>query len=517
MATKRAFVSLVRELAPPASDHPWAWHNVDLLIMSSQARVRSEREISQALDELLFERELRGLHVPVIGRIGLGAIGIPGLFYTAGGTAALGLDPSIVFLFLGAMIAVAGINIYFLTLLRAKRRVAFVGLLGALLDGLLIVSFFALTFAFSKDFGLSPAAIFKSELPVVVIAFTVINGLALRPRYPIIVGTASTGVLLVTAVYAALDPSTVFSSDWRETIAGAAMDAPQLVTTVLFAAGITAAVAYITAVARRTIRAGITSELENARLQRDQLRLVMREKVEALGRLVAGVSHEINNPLGVAKSGIDTERRALEKIGAALPEESETGQRALEAATGILTTITEALDRIEATENSLRAFAHLDEADFQKVRLDEELRIVISLLPPELDVRERIELRHAPGLPELYVNARDVNQMFMTLLRRAFETLPERSGLVAISTRSEEDAVLIEISDNGDGMDEETQRTLFDVTLRSHGSRVAADFDLPTAQAIAQRHGGDITVASKLGHGATLTVRLPTRAKPEPS
>jgi signal transduction histidine kinase len=227
------------------------------------------------------------------------------------------------------------------------------------------------------------------------------------------------------------------------------------------------------------------------------------------------VSHEINNPLGVAKSGIDTERRALEKIEAELPEESETGQRALKAAKSMLSTIAAALDRIEATENSLRTFAHLDEAEFQKVRLDEELRTVISLLPPELDVRGRLDLQHAPGLPELYVNAREVNQMFMTLLRSAFEALPERSGLVAISSRLEEDTVLIEISDNGEGMDEETQRALFDVTLRSHGSRVAAGFDLPAAQAIAQRHGGYITVDSKLGQGSTVTVRLPTRAKPE--
>ncbi len=483
--------------------------------MSSPVQVRSEREISHAVDELLFEREVRGLRVPVIGRIGLCAIGIPGLLYTAGGTARLGLDPLAVFLFLGVMFGVAGINVYFFFLLKVGSKVSVVGLLGAIIDALLIVSTFVLTFVFSKDTGLSPASIFKTEVPIVVIAFTVINGLALRPRYPIIVGTTATGALLVTAVYAALDPSIVFSSDLRETMAGAAMDAPQLATTVLFTAGITAAVSFIDAVARRTIRAGITSEVENARLQRDQLRLVMREKVEALGRLVAGVSHEINSPLGVAKSGIDTQRRALEKIDAELPEHSEKGQRAVKVATSVLSTIAKALDRIEATENSLRAFAHLDEAEFQKVRLDEELRTVISLLPPELGVHGRIELQHAPGLPELYVNAREVNQMFMTLLRSAFEALPERSGLVAISTRSEEDAVLIEISDNGDGMDEETQRALFDVTLRRHGRRVAAGFDLPAAQAIAQRHGGDITVESKLGQGSTLTVRLPT-SKPEP-
>ena len=78
-------------------------------------------------------------------------------------------------------------------------------------------------------------------------------------------------------------------------------------------------------------------------------------------------------------------------------------------------------------------------------------------------------------MPELYVNAREINQMFMALLRRAFESLPRHTGGVTVSARLEADAVLVEVSDNGAGMDGPTQRALFDVTLRNESGRVAAD------------------------------------------
>jgi signal transduction histidine kinase len=480
-----------------------------------QSDVHAPPTIS-AVDRILFEREVRGLLVPVLGRIALGLIGITSLLYTTHATLELGLDLTALYLFLAVMAVGTGLNLYFLYLLRVGRHVGVVGFLGAGVDVLVIAASFGLTLHFSRFIGLSPGAIFKSELPLTFTAFVVVNGLALRPAYPLIVGVAATMALMATAIYAALDPVTVFSSELHQTMSGPALDAPQLVTTVLFVAGVTAAVTSITAAVRRTIRRGIATELENARLQREQLKVVMREKVEALGRLVAGVSHEINNPLGVAKSGIDTQRRALQKIDGELPPTSQKGHRAVTAATSVLDSVAEALGRIEATEQSLRAFAHLDEGDFQRVRLADEIDATVSMLDPDLNAPRRLTLAVSPQLPELFVRAREINQMLMALLRRALESDPEHAGEVRVEAESAGDAVVVRISDAGPGIEEATRRQLFDVNLRSQGRRVAADFDLPTAQAIAHRHGGDITAVSELGRGTTFTVRLPIGAAAGP-
>lgn len=216
--------------------------------------------------------------------------------------------------------------------------------------------------------------------------------------------------------------------------------------------------------------------------------------------------------LGVAISGVDTQRRALVQIQAELPADSGKGRRAVAAATNVLDSVAEALDRIEATEHSLRAFAHLDQGAVQRVHLADEIATSVSLLPADLNAAHRLTVDVPDDLPLLDVRAREVNLMLVALIRRAFESLPDGAGEVSIRAQSAGDSVVICISDTGPGLDETTRRSLFDVTLRRHGPRIAADFDLPAALAIAHRHRGDISVASELGGGTTFTVRLPTGA-----
>lgn len=520
LAPRKAQASQRRLIAIKRGPHSstgcrWTWIPGEYDTEPLPDRARRSRlsgvapELRNAVDELLFEREAQGLLYPVLGRIGIGIAGIVSLSYTyADGPNVPGLGGSTLYPFIGLMVAVALLNTFFLYLLRVGRHVGVVGFVGAAADALVIIATFALTFYYIGHTGLSPAVVFKTELPLFFTTFVVVNGLALRPAYPLIAGSVASIALLCTVIYTVFDPSSVFSSNLYETMAGAAFDLPQLVMTVLLTAAVTAAATATTAAARRLIRQGITSELENAQLRETQLELVMREKVKALGRLVAGVSHELNNPLGVAKSGLQTQRRALEKIEDELPSTSSIGRRSMDAANQVLGTVTEALNRIETIEKSLRGFAHLDEGDFQKVVLAQEIDNGLSLLPPEY-ASHRVRNDVASDLPEIFVRAREVNQMLMALVRHALSALPEDRGQVSIQAKSLDEAVVIEISDTGPGLDETTQRGLFDVSLRRAGQRVEADFDLPTAQAIAHLHGGDISVDSELGQGTTFRVRLP--------
>jgi signal transduction histidine kinase len=251
----------------------------------------------------------------------------------------------------------------------------------------------------------------------------VINGLALRPRYPIVVAVGATLVLIFCYIRVLKDPQTRFSSLPTESYAGSAIDPFQIPNTIAIVAAIGIAMAFITHVARKTIRQAIANELLNAELQREQLALLMREKVEALGKLVAGVSHEINSPAGVISSGVDTQTRAIQEIEAQVSDRVEASKplaRAIGAARSTGGMMREAAQRIANTTKSLRAFEHLDEADFQKVDLHREIENALELIPAE--TRGETELQRVYGeLPELYLQAGDISQALMTILQNAFE------------------------------------------------------------------------------------------------
>ncbi|MCA9879720.1 MAG: hypothetical protein KC442_18130, partial [Thermomicrobiales bacterium] len=147
-----------------------------------------------------------------------------------------------------------------------------------------------------------------------------------------------------------------------------------------------AAVAYAAHVGRQTVLRAIERELEHAAYQRHQLQVVMREKVKAIGKLVAGVSHEINTPVGALQSGVDTQRRILERLEQALDPAAgpdPKAQRMLQIGRQSLDAMRTATDRISSLEASLRGLAHLDEADLRRVDLARELDSVVSAVKRE--------------------------------------------------------------------------------------------------------------------------------------
>ena len=145
----------------------------------------------------------------------------------------------------------------------------------------------------------------------------------------------------------------------------------------------------MTHAARKTVRMAIEQEVLNAELQRKQAEVVMREKMHGMAKLVAGVSHELNSPLGVMQSGLDTQATALKRLDGKV---SGKDAKALKAALAVGATLGEAAQRISATAASLRNFAHLDEA--APVDLDQsQLRGAAPLvgLPKKPGLRPRVK------------------------------------------------------------------------------------------------------------------------------
>ena len=157
-----------------------------------------------------------------------------------------------------------------------------------------------------------------------------INSLALRPLYPLIltaVGILVEGGILVLA---RADPTVVWVEDPALVFAGAASSVGLFIAHAIYLGIVGGALAFMTRGARRTFRDAVELEVEQARLLREQGEIVMEGRLVALGKLVAGLSHEINTPVAVLKSNATTIGTALKLIRGALPKTDPKMERVLD-------------------------------------------------------------------------------------------------------------------------------------------------------------------------------------------
>jgi two-component system NtrC family sensor kinase len=268
------------------------------------------------------------------------------------------------------------------------------------------------------------------------------------------------------------------------------------------------------------LRAMVRNAIEKQRLARElresQAELVQSEKMGSLGRLVAGISHEINTPLGVLQSGSQTMALAAEKIrewsAAQSGGEAEKLGRFVEA---ILTTAQlsqSACERISAIIGNLKQFARLDEAEYQRVNLHDGILSTLALVKSELGGGIEV-VKEFGEIPEIECSPRQLNQLVMNLLLNAMEAIRQNGGKGRIRVRTvpASDEVQIVVEDNGCGIAPEHLEKIFDPGFTTKGVKVGTGLGLPISYQIVEAHGGRIDVASQPGEGATFTVTLPVR------
>ena len=250
-------------------------------------------------------------------------------------------------------------------------------------------------------------------------------------------------------------------------------------------------------------------------LRETQNHLVMQEKMASLGKLVAGVAHEINNPIGAVNSSVDNADRCIDKILDVLGK-GETGEAV--RGKGQLAQMVKVLkdnarnaltagERIAQVVKSLKAFARLDEAEYQNVDLHEGLDSTLTLQQHEL--KDRIHIVRTYGeIPEIDCYAGELNQVFMNLLVNAIQAI-EGEGTIRIETSADSEYVYVKISDTGKGILPENMDQIFDPGFTTRGSGVGTGLGLSTSYNIVQKHEGEIEVESEVGKGSAFTVRIP--------
>ncbi|AFY81981.1 putative ATPase [Oscillatoria acuminata PCC 6304] len=296
--------------------------------------------------------------------------------------------------------------------------------------------------------------------------------------------------------------------------------------------------------------------LENARLyqqvqqsltdlQQAQLQLVQSEKMSALGGLVSGVAHEINNPAGCILGNVGATENyvkdllgLLELYGEAFPEPGDEIESELEAVDleylredlpQLIRAMRDSGDRIKCISHSLRTFSRKDTDHKQPFNLHEGIESTLLILRHRLKGNEhRPEIKVAKAYNWLNpVNCfpGQLNQVFMNILANAidvFDDLAHPSSFAEIKAQKQqitiqiqqvENWVEIKIADNGAGIPEEIQSKIFDHLFTTKAVGKGTGLGLAIArQIVEEKHGGFIQVNSILGQGTEFIISLPTQA-----
>ena len=265
---------------------------------------------------------------------------------------------------------------------------------------------------------------------------------------------------------------------------------------------------------RVTVRNAVEKQRLLRELKESQVALLQAEKMASLSKLVAGILHEINTPLGVMRSISETTSRAAARVeallrGEPLPE-GPSSSRLAQALTEAAAQSQAACKRVSTILKNLKEFAQLDRAAFQRVTIIEGIEQALEFLRDELG--DNIEIvRSFEDLPEIECSPRELNQLFMNLLLKARDSIRQDggSGRIEIHAKRAGHMVKLEITDSGRGIAAEHLPHVFDPGFTETTDRVGIDLGLPICYQIVRAHHGRIEVESPPGQGTRFVVTLP--------
>jgi PAS domain S-box-containing protein len=283
-----------------------------------------------------------------------------------------------------------------------------------------------------------------------------------------------------------------------------------------------------------TLKALARSELQaHSALKTAQSRMVETEKLASLGQLVAGVAHEINNPLAFVSNNVVVLERDLRDMIALIGLYRQIDRRegagheplnsqiddisnqldldyTLHNLPQLIQRTREGLRRIERIVKDLRLFARVDEGEWNEVDLNPGIESSVNMVQGYARKRGIRLATALEPLPSLRCRAARVHQVVVNLLMNAIDACPT-DGAVTIRTRADLDTggVEIEVEDTGCGIEPEIRERIFDPFFTTKPVGEGTGLGLSISYGIVQEHGGAIDVESTPGKGSCFRVRLP--------
>lgn len=252
-----------------------------------------------------------------------------------------------------------------------------------------------------------------------------------------------------------------------------------------------------------------------------QLREKLAEayRLVALGQLVTGVVHEINNPIGSIVSNNEVSLRALASLKQKLEAARDAGEAPPQKAIDLVETLLSlasvdklACERISGVVRTLKTFSRADDRELRRIRIPELLREAAKLV--DCQFRRRIELQlDLDDLPEVEGYPQLLSQVFLNLLVNAGQAIDQEGRIViraAVAANSPVPAVEVSISDTGRGIPAELQPRIFEAGFTTKPIGVGTGLGLALSRRMVEEsHHGKIWFTTEAGRGTTFFIRIP--------
>lgn len=271
-------------------------------------------------------------------------------------------------------------------------------------------------------------------------------------------------------------------------------------------------------------------DAKNLELKTMQSQLIHQEKMASLGRLVAGIAHELNNPINFVhgnlpylKQYVDELKRLIEAADAIPTQEKQPFEDLKEQLKydflvsdldNIIADLNEGSNRIRHIIRDLKSFSRLDEAELKEASIAEGIESTLKILSQYYG-RDKIPVEiNFEGVPQVLCYPGQLNQVWMNLLSNAAQAMQNvPNPLLKVQGKAEGSTVLVEISDCGGGIKPEVQSKIFDPFFTTKPVGQGTGLGLSICHSIIERHGGQIWFTSEMGKGTTFFIRVPLTAK----
>ena len=249
--------------------------------------------------------------------------------------------------------------------------------------------------------------------------------------------------------------------------------------------------------------------------------LQQADKLASIGELVSGIGHEINNPNQFIRGNIKIIKQSLEDM-IPIVDRYYSDHPELRIARldynffkdhimVLVDDMAHGSERIKSIVEGLRAFTKKDEGLLvDNVDINTLVEATTRLVYKEVHKRAEIELDLVEDLPTFQGNAQKIEQVLVNLIVNASQAIPEdRKGHITVRTMLERGNIVVQVADNGSGMNETTMKQIFDPFFTTKRARGGTGLGLAIAFRIIDEHGGNISVNSRVSSGTTFTIKIP--------